>query len=272
MRSFWSDPYLWVHLAGLAAVPIFLELCMVGFATGVPLLPAWLELLLVGAIGIAPVLWMQWQRPFCIFSLLAVALKPEHLTEDQRRLLTLFGSQRNRILAAIAPIILFVLLNRVYYAAPIAAEVVPFSGGWRLLGLGLAAIGFLGCNLFFQVPIAVAGVMLTSETSFATTVPHPLEQVRQHFTLLGFPLDRLLPPLIPDPTPVTAPAASSLDASQTGTSPSPPQETWDENWLEPTNSPLSRVEAPGAGSARGTDEDPWETEPSVGEIETSQEN
>ena len=77
MRSFWSDPYLWVHLAGLAAVPIFLEICLIGFAVGDPLLPGWLELLLVAAIGSAPILWMQWQRPFYIFSLVGVALQPE---------------------------------------------------------------------------------------------------------------------------------------------------------------------------------------------------
>jgi hypothetical protein len=265
MRSFWSDPYLWVHLAGLAAVPIFLELCMVGFATGVPLLPAWLELLLVGAIGIAPVLWMQWQRPFYIFSLLMVALKPEQLTEDQRRLLTLFRSQRNRILAALVPVILFILLNQVYYAAPIAAEVVPFSEGWRLLGVGLAAIGFLACNLFFQVPVAVAGVMLNSETAFATTTPYSVEQVRQQFTLLGFPLNRLLPPLIADLTPVTAPVSSSLNASLTEVTSSVAQETWDEDW--PTTS-LPGTEEPVTDSS-ATD-DPWEPKTSPDQAATQQ--
>jgi hypothetical protein len=33
-----------------------------------------LEVLLVAGLGIAPVLWMQWQRPFYIFSIVAIAL------------------------------------------------------------------------------------------------------------------------------------------------------------------------------------------------------
>lgn len=223
MRSFWSDPYLWLHLAGLAALPIFLELCLVGFAIGDPILPSWLELLLVGIVGIAPILWMQWQRPFYIFSLIALALKPEQLTEDQRRLLTLFKSPRNRILAAIVPILLLIVLRQAYYSAAIAAEVLPFSTGWHGSGLLLAAVAFLGSNLFLQVPVAVASVMATSESEFAATTPYPTEQVRQSFTLLGLPINRILPAVQTEPgaalaisdTHLTPPAASnSVDEAE----------------------------------------------------------
>jgi hypothetical protein len=199
MRSYWSDPYLWIHLAGLAAVPLFLEVVAIGFAVGDPILPVWLELLLVSAIGIAPILWMQWQKPFYIFSLIGVALKPEQLTEDQRRLLTLFKSERNRILAAIVPVVLVFVLYQVYRVAAIAAPVAPLPSAWRLLGLLLAAVAFLGCNLFTQVPVSVASVMLHSEGSFAAAPPFLQPQIRQSFSLFGLPVNQIVPPLIQEP-------------------------------------------------------------------------
>ena len=97
MRSYWSDPYLWLHLAGLAVLPLWLEVGLLGLAVGDPVLPVWLELGLVGSVGILPILWMQLQRPFCIFSLVAVVVKPTQLTADQRKLLTLFKSGRTQV-------------------------------------------------------------------------------------------------------------------------------------------------------------------------------
>lgn len=81
MRFFWNEPFLWIHLTGLAAVPITLELVWLGLAVGAPLLPVWLELLLVAVIGIVPVVGMQLTRPFDVFSLLIFAIAPAHLTE-----------------------------------------------------------------------------------------------------------------------------------------------------------------------------------------------
>ena len=207
MRAFWLDPYLWIHLAGLAALPIFLELCVIGLAIGDPILPVWLEVLLVAAAGIAPVLWMQWQRPFYIFSIVAVALKPEQLTEDQRRLLTLFKSQRNRFVSVGVAIVLLFVLRWIYDGAAIASEVAPALPGGRVTGLLLAAVGFLGSNLFLQVPVSVAGVMLTEESAFAKLTPHSLDQIRQSFTILGLQLRQILPPILVE-TPVFATASS----------------------------------------------------------------
>jgi hypothetical protein len=201
MRSFRADPYLWVHLAGFAAVPIWLELCFLGFAVGDPLLPPWLEVFLVGAIGIAPIAWMQWQRPFYIFSLLAVALKPEQLTLEQRQMLTLFQLGRTRIITIAVAIALFLGLQTLYVLSPIAATIAPFSADSRLLGLGLAAIAFLGANLFCQVPASVLGVMLTRAPAFAATPACDVEHIRQSFTRLGVPLNQVLPIIIAEPAP-----------------------------------------------------------------------
>ncbi|MBM0740561.1 low-complexity tail membrane protein [Phormidium sp. CLA17] len=196
MRSFWSDPYLWIHLAGIAVLPLWLELCFLGLAVGDPIFPVWLELALVAIAGIAPVLWMQWQRPFYIFSLLAIALKPENLTLPQRQLLTRFRSPQNRLLAVAVAILLAITLRQLYVLAPIGAAVAPFSIESRGLGLLLAAIAFLGSNLFLQVPVSVASVMLTSDSAFASTEPYPLDQISQYFTRLGLPVSQLLPEVV----------------------------------------------------------------------------
>lgn len=212
MRSFWSDPYLWVHLAGLAALPLFLGLCLIGFSIGDPFLPVWVELLLVAAVGIAPILWMQWQRPFYIFSLVAVALKPAQLTEDQRRLLTLFKFQRQRILAVLVPLALLFVLVKIYGASAIATSVVPFPVQWRGAGLLVAAIAFLGSNLFAQVPASVLSVMLHDDSTFAATHPYPLEQIRPSFSVLGLQINQILPPVIPDVQPAAIAVAPGTAA------------------------------------------------------------
>ncbi|MEQ8961008.1 MAG: low-complexity tail membrane protein, partial [Coleofasciculus sp. C2-GNP5-27] len=134
MRSFWSEPFLWIHLAGLAALPLTLEVVALGLATGEPLLPVWLELLIVAVIGIAPVLWMQLTRPFDIFSLLIVALKPDCLTESQRRLLSLFDRKTNPLLTIGAAGFMVWVLWQIYSIAPLAAGVVPWTVSWHVVG------------------------------------------------------------------------------------------------------------------------------------------
>ena len=194
MRSFWSDPYLWIHLAGLAALPVFLELCVLGLATGDPLLPSVIEVALVALMGVAPVLWMQWQRPFSIFSLVAITLKSEQLSSEQRQLLSLFKAQEgNRVPIVLATIGSTALLWWLYRIAPIAAPVNPLSESGRLVGLLIAGVAFFGCNLFLQVPLSVVRVLLTSEEKFAATAPYALEQIPQDFTMVGLPVNQILP-------------------------------------------------------------------------------
>lgn len=193
MRSFWSDPYLWIHLAGIVAVPICLVLCWLGLAVGNPIWPVWLELCLISVVGIAPVLWMQLSRPFNIFSVLIFALKPEILTTEQRKILSLFQTTSQRVLAVLTPIVLMGILWQINRAVPMAASIVPFLPDWRLGGLALTALAFLLCNLFLQVPVSVAKVLITSESAFAATEPYPVERILHDFTLAGFQVDRILP-------------------------------------------------------------------------------
>ena len=208
MRSFWSDPYLWVHLAGIAAVPLLLEISLLGLAVGDPILPFWLELGLVGAIGILPILWMQWQRPFSIFSLLFLALKPNQLNETQRRILRMFKDPITRILAILTAIFLAWVLWQLYAIAPIAYSVTPLQTKGRWLGLLVAAIAFLAANLFLQVPVSVARVLWVNESRFAALEPYPFEQIPRDFTLLGLRVKRILPPLSTAPVKLEPPPAS----------------------------------------------------------------
>jgi hypothetical protein len=214
MRSFWSDPYLWVHLAGVAALPILLEICLLGLAAGDPFLPAVLELGLIAAVGVAPVFWMQWQRPFYIFSLLAIALQPTQLSDQQRRLLQLFKTKEVRVLTAIAPVILTIALWQLYKLAPLAAEVTPFSG--RLVGLLVAAIAFWGCNLFLQVPLSVVRVLLAGEAELAATEPYLSEQIGRDFTVLGLRVKQILPAIAPPPQPIAVAEPGASSEPETG--------------------------------------------------------
>lgn len=194
MRSFWSEPYLWIHLAGLTAVPICLLLCWLGLTVGEPIWPIWLELFLIAAVGIIPIVGMQLFRPFNIFSILIVAVKPEQLNQEQRKILSWFKIPSQRVLAVLSPIFLAGILWKIYLAAPMGAKFIPaFLAESRLAGLLIAAIAFLLANLFLQVPVSVARVLLVSETAYAATQPYPVEKINQDFTTPGLQVNKILP-------------------------------------------------------------------------------
>jgi hypothetical protein len=210
MRSFWTEPFLWIHLAGIAALPLALELVWLGLAVGDPILPVWLELLLLAAVGILPVLWMQLTRPFDIFSILILAMKPEQLTQEQRRLLSLFKTKTNSVVTIAAAVFMLWVLWQIYRVAPVAATVAPLAPRWRIVGLLWAGLAFLVSNLFLQVPLSVAQVLLTSESEFAATEPYPVEKMPQDFTIPGVRVNQILPLAV---TESTASATSSSQLS-----------------------------------------------------------
>jgi len=193
MQSFRLDPYLWVHLAGLAAVPLWFDVCLLGLAAGDPILPVWLELGVLIAIGVLPVLWMQWQRPFCIFSLVVFALRPDQISPSQRRLLHLFRDPIGRGISLLVPLPLIWGLWQIYRLAPLAADYTPFPN--RGVGVLIAAIAFLLVNLFTQVPIRVLRVLLAPATALEGIDPYAPEAIAQDFTLIGLRVNRILPPL-----------------------------------------------------------------------------
>ncbi|WP_017305655.1 low-complexity tail membrane protein [Spirulina subsalsa] len=193
MASFRSEPYLWIHFAGLAVLPLFLLLVWLGLAVGDPILPYWLELTVVAAVGIIPILWMQWTRPFDIFSLLLVAVRPQQLTEEQRRILRLLKGVKTRMLTVGGALLMVWLLWQLYALTPLAASSALFPPGWHALGVLVAIGGFLAANLFLLIPLSVVGVWLTGGTAFAQTPPYEVENIRRDFLVLGFPVASILP-------------------------------------------------------------------------------
>jgi hypothetical protein len=195
MRSFWNEPFLWIHLSGLAVVPIFLGITWLGLAIGEPIPFYWLELALIAFVGIIPIFLMQWQRPWNIFNILFLALKPEAMTREQLCLLRLFKSLKIRSLSVIAAPLMLLVLWIVYQFAPLAAIAVAPLPQIRLLGLAIATLAFLLANLFFQVSLSVLAVLFTSEAQFSATEPYSTETVGKDFTVVGFKLGKILPTL-----------------------------------------------------------------------------
>jgi hypothetical protein len=194
-KQFWVDPYLWVHGAGLAVVPLALLLCLWGLAGSDPVLPSALELMLVALVGIVPIGWMQLQRPFYIYSLPGLAIAPDRLAESQRRILTLFRTRRNPAVTGLASGILGLVLWQLYR---VAAEVGEAAPGNRWLGLMVAALGFLLANLFLQVPLSVFGVMWATDAEVAKTMPYPIGQIKSDFSVYGISRPQILPDLQAD--------------------------------------------------------------------------
>ena len=191
------DPYLWIHLAGLATVPLWLDIGLAGLAVGDPVVAPGVELLTLGLVGTLPILWMQLQRPFYIFSVPGLALRPDQLSVERRRLLSLQRTLLSRLLVICSAIALLLGLYWLYQLAPIAADMTPFAAKSRPTGWAIAAIAFLCANLFVQVPATVIPLLLTSPTTRQTTEPFESTAILEKFMVIGLRLERILPDLLP---------------------------------------------------------------------------
>ena len=211
-----TDPYLWLHLSGLATVPLWLDGCLAGLAVGDPIAPSTVEISLLAIVGILPVLAMQWQRPFYLFSLLAIAVQPAALTLSQRQLLRVQRHWFNRVIAVAVAAALGWLLGVIYHLAPIASDITPFTR-WGHAGGWLVAAGcFWGANLCLQVAISALRLLMARPRAVTALEPYPVDTVTQDFTVVGLRLKRILPPSwVPETAlpPATAPTESSLPSS-----------------------------------------------------------
>ena len=185
MSSFRNEPFLWIHLSGIAVAPIALLIVWLSLAIATPITPYWLELIILGIIGIIPILLMQWQKPFEIFSLLVVSLRPEVLTLEQRKILSLFKRPKQQFLALLTALLMAGKLYGIYYFAPLAALPVVNFPQVRLLALRVAAIAFLVANLFVQVPVSVLGILFTQNKIYEETTPINIEDIPKNLTVPG---------------------------------------------------------------------------------------
>ena len=193
--SFRAEPFLWIHLAGIAVVPLALLTMMLGLAVGTPFSAYGVELIFLIVLGWLPVMAMQWFKPFEIFSLLIIALRPDSLGEAQLRILSLFKRGQQRWITFLGGLISLGLLWLVYYFAPIAYPWVTDFPQIRLAGLLLGAIAYLMANLFLQVPLSVLGVLSTAQASFEDIPPLDPNLIKQQFTIPGIKLRQI--PLVP---------------------------------------------------------------------------
>ncbi|QFZ93281.2 low-complexity tail membrane protein [Synechococcus elongatus] len=235
-----AEPFLWIHLAGLATAPLWAALFLFAIANPDPFLPSGFTAILAGLIGIGSILWMQLRRPFYIFSLAVLTLKPEALQEGQRKLLRWFLSSLNRILAIATAIGLALILLQLYRWLPIVQLQNPLAALDPFPAFLLAIVTVLALNLFVQVPVSVAPLLWLSESVIAGTEPLAPGQIAQQFTILGLPLKGLLPADWYRPEEASAGADSSPAVPETTPSPAP-VETAPETSVQP-NSPSSVAE------------------------------
>lgn len=196
------DPYLWVHLAGLAALPLCAELCLLGLAAGDPLLPGGWDWLLVGLLGTAPIVAMQWLRPFYPFSVLLVSLRADRLNETQQRILQRWAGWETKAIALVASLLVLWALQRLDQLSPLAAEIAPLDQ--RAIGLLVVWLGALLGSLLLTVALVSLWVLLTPQTAFSAIEPFPVGNVPSSFLRLSVRLTKVLPDL--ENAPVAAPA------------------------------------------------------------------
>jgi hypothetical protein len=201
-----SEPFLWIHLAGLAAFPLFLQVAWVGLAIADPLPLVWLEGIFLGAIALVPIIWMQWTRPFDIFSLLVIAIRPDRLTPDQLKILSLFKRPRHRLITILGTVLFLAIVWQVYRFAPLAASVADYFPQWRLLGLLIAGFALLLAHLFLQVPLSVLGVLVTNDRAWNEIEPISVDRIPQLFTLFGFKVNKILPSIAENPPETSKPS------------------------------------------------------------------
>ncbi len=199
MNNFRLEPFLWIHLAGLALAPLLLVIVWIGLAVSDPWSFYWLELVIVGILGVIPILWMQWTKPLDLFCVLFLSDRPNSLTEEQRKILRLLQTRKNKIFHGLAAIGLLGVGWLIYQLAPFAAVTASMLPQWRILGLIIAAVGFLFCNLVVQVAVSVLGVLLTSEKAWSAIEAIPSNQVTKQFTVIGLRVSKifLIPTLEP---------------------------------------------------------------------------
>jgi hypothetical protein len=184
--------YLWIHVAGMAFVPLFLQVVWLALAVSQPLPFFWIELFLLVGLGFLPILWMQWSRPFSPFNILLLTVNPSSLSEDNRRILTALKSPRQRWLTAIASIVSLITLWLLYQYAPLAREAASFLPQFRVFGLLIAIVAYFLANLFLQVSFSVLPLIFLQPKTYNSLEPYPVEQIKQDFLVFGFPLAKAL--------------------------------------------------------------------------------
>lgn len=186
-----TEPFLWIHLTGIALFPAFVGLTLIALAVG-DSFSYMVELPLLAAIAILPVLVMQLIRPFDIFSVLFFSLKPEYLSEEQRQILALFKTFKQQLTSIIAALLMLVILWLLYRLSSLAIGITDFLPQWRIAGLAIASFTYLLANLFFQVPLSVLLVLTAKESKLVNVEPCSIAEIEHNFTVPGIKVSKIL--------------------------------------------------------------------------------
>ena len=186
-----DEPFIWIHLAGVALFPLTLAIALVALGIGNSYYYP-LELGAIAVTSVLPILWMQLSRPFDIFSILFLSLKPESLTEQQRQILAGFKTSKHKLWSAIAALAMLLVLWLIYSLAPLTTETIDFLPQWRILGLLVAAVAFLASNLFLQVPLSVLLILSTEESKLSQFKSDSTAEIPSNYTVPGIKVERIL--------------------------------------------------------------------------------
>ncbi|MGB3296148.1 MAG: low-complexity tail membrane protein [Phormidesmis sp.] len=185
---FQQSRYLWVQVVGLAAVPLLLDVCLVGLASSGLAVPYGIQFWAIAFFGIAPPLWMQLAKPFYVFSLPPVALNPNVLSDDQHRCLRLLQSWQVKALAGLTAVFsLWVLLQLYAESSQIMPMMTP------RVGLISAAVAFFFSCAFLQISVSAVRVLLVGSEALKRVVPYETSAIAGDFLILGFRVKRILP-------------------------------------------------------------------------------
>lgn len=187
------DPYLWLHLWGLATVPFWLAGCLAALGAGDPIGPAWLEEGLLALGGAVPMVLLQGRRPWYPFALLFLYVRPTALTVPQRQLLQAYRAWWRPLGNGLLALALVMVGDGLYRLAPIASGATPFWG-WNRLLAGIIATGcFLLANVSAQMALTALGLLLVKSRPQRPIPPYPVEAISNSFTYWGIPTNGILP-------------------------------------------------------------------------------
>lgn len=227
-----QNRYLWVQLVGLATVPLLLDICLAGLASAGPAAsyPSayGLQFWAIAAVGILPALVMQWLKPFYLFSLPPLALKPAALTSDQRRCLKLLQSWQIKALAVVSAVLSLWVLGQLYAHA---AQVTPLMT--PTVGLISAVVTFFLACTFLQISMSAVRLILVSPQALNRVTPCEPVVIATSFSILGLQVDEILPAESPN---AGSPASEPLTTEAKGGASSEAQTA--------AESPVASLESP----------------------------
>ncbi|PZO49709.1 MAG: hypothetical protein DCF15_16570 [Phormidesmis priestleyi] len=187
-----QNRYLWIHTAGLAAVPLLLDICLAGLAsTGSAFdypVAFGAQFWAIALLSIVPPLGMQLVKPFYVFSLPPLALKPTALSDDQRRCLQVLKTLQVKILAGLTAGFSLWILQALYAELPHIKPLMTPSAG-----LITAAVSFFLACLFLQISVSAGRSLLVGPSTLKRVTPYEQAAIAHDFLILGLRVDKLLP-------------------------------------------------------------------------------